>query len=179
MKNNKRVMVYSLLVLGIFLLAFGGTYAWFTATASGDEVTVKSGKLSVQYTKGSTISGNLYPAASYKKGLSTTVYIKLSEGSLQALGTLRLELVNVPDLLKTKALNWELRDPETEVIIREGDFYGAGDEIILYENFEITESQKGYSLYIWLDGNMAGNEVQNLNFTANLIANAVQKNYVS
>lgn len=179
MKKNKRIIIYILIVLGISLLSFGAAYAWFSATASGTAVTVQSGKLSVSYTNGSTISGNLYPTSSYEKGLSTTVYIGLNTDSLEAIGTFHLDFVNVPSVLKISALKWELRDPTTKALISNGNFLGSSNSITLLSNFDITTTQKGYSLYIWLDGNMVGNEVQNQNFSANLVASAVQSNYVS
>lgn len=179
MKKNKHIIMYLLIVLGIGILSFGAAYAWFTVTASGTPITVQSGKLSVNYTNGSTVSGNLYPTSSYEKGLSTTVYIGLNEDSLQALGTFRLDFVNVPDTLKISALKWELRDPTTKALISSGNFLKSNNSITLLSNFDITTTQKGYSLYIWLDGSMVGNEVQNQTFSANLVASAVQSNYVS
>lgn len=65
-KNNGRTLLYSIVgVIALSIAVFGGTYAWFSATADDTgNVSVTAGTLAITYTAGSenVVASNLKPA---------------------------------------------------------------------------------------------------------------------
>lgn len=180
---KKNIWLYVIALVILLFISFGASYAWFSVSKESQVITTSSGKLSVKYTKGDEISGNLYPTTNYLKGLNTTIYFGLNDTSLKAIGTLSLKIKTLPEALRIAGLKWELRDSESSALLANGDFSSYNDttknNIILKDDITLEYEQKGYSLYIWLDGNTTGNEVKDLSFEGSLVASAVQTNYVS
>ena len=74
---KKNIWLYVIALVILLFISFGASYAWFSVSKESKVITTSSGKLSVKYTKGDEISGNLYPTTNYLKGLNTTIYFEL------------------------------------------------------------------------------------------------------
>ena len=75
-EKNRKVFFLSVIVISVLLIlgAVGLTYAWFSATVSGNSAakgaTVETGVLSIKYTNGNEIKGeNILPGWTMTKTL--------------------------------------------------------------------------------------------------------------
>lgn len=165
-------------VLTIMLITFGATFAWYTSTReSTNEDLIKSGKLDIVYDKGEDVEGELIPSSSKDVGIKTSVTIRKTETSVNGLATMSLVIDTLPLELRSDALNWEVyRNGETSPY-KTGNFANVdeGDTINIVEDYELTTSDTVFTLYIWLDGTKAGNEVMGKSFEGHLTASAYSK----
>ena len=171
-------VIIVLIVITICLVTFSITYAWFVTSQSTNNINaVSSGKLEIIYDKGQDVNGTLRPSSSKETGLMASVKIKQSENSVDALGTVTLNVVNIDSALSIKGLKWELYKDSDNVAVANGTFEGitSNSEINLIEDVLLTTSETTFTLYIWLNGSEVDNSVMNKSFSAYISATARSK----
>lgn len=175
MENFKKYTILSLAILIVGIIAMGITYAFFTSTITSDVSNLaSSGKLDVIYISEANLEGTLYPTSDYRNGLSTTASIRMTNESVAAQATFTLNIIDLPQVLAVFGLKWEVYENDDLVSISSGTFLGVseGDNLVILEDYQLSTEPTLITLYIWLDGDEVGNEVQNQTFDATLVASA-------
>jgi len=176
----KKTILYSAIVLLIVIITLAGTYA-FINTAISNSINPNSAKIDIAYSKGTTINGSLNLVNNKEEGLNTTISIGLNNDSLLANANIYIDIEEISEKLATSALKWEVYRIETKIEneteieienhVKSGNFTDCinddetkrkcqtGDKLYIENNYELTKEPTTFKIYIWLDGNIAGNEV--------------------
>lgn len=168
----KKAILYTIIILLVIVITVTGTYAFFVATTgSNNNVTANSAKLEVIYTGGTAIQGGLNLVRTKEEGFNTTVTIKLSEDSVDAMADIYIHINQITSTIATEALIWEVykKYEGTETFVDSGTFLDCeaenttkkcenGDKIYIVKNYELTTTDTYYTVYIWLNGDKVGNE---------------------
>jgi len=166
------------LAIVIFTITIvGSTYAFFTATVSANNAVVTSAKeLQVIYSGGTEISGTMSLAANKDQGKSTTLSIKVAEGSVQAKATISLVIDNICEELATNGFIWEVVGTKdgTKVYENSGTLAGTenDDQVDIVEDYLLDFAETEFVVYLWLDGSKYGNEVIGKSFGGHIIASS-------
>ena len=110
-------------------------------------------------------------------GVSTTVHIKVGEGSAEALSYLKLNIIEMTENLSVENVKWEVSGMRggQEVYTNSGTFQGYDDTtnnvIPIVEDYRLSETQTDFTLYIWIDGPTTGNEIIGASFSGYISAN--------
>lgn len=177
--NNKNIIMITVAILGLIVVCIGGTYAYFTATATSNPQTITTGTLTATYNTGQDISAtNIIPTAETE---ATEHHFNIkNDGSQDA--TLNLSFV---ELSLTKAggptqsgnLKWALYDSDAEYTvsgkaIAGGDFSSVSSPMTIKNDIAITAREtKHYVLRIWLNETGAPqNEDQGMTFSGKIQA---------
>ena len=167
-----------LIVITICLVTISVTYSWFiTSHVSNNVNSASSGKLEIIYDKGQDVNGILKPSSSKNNGLSASVKIKQGDNSVDALGTVTLNVTNIDSALSVKGLKWELYKDSSVSPIANGTFEGvtSNSQINLITDYLLTTDNTTFTLYIWLNGSEVNNSVMNKTFSAYISATARSK----
>lgn len=157
MRNNKDVMNVVKVVIGVIILIVvvsGLTYAvynWVSNTDNG-YISGTSDCFIIDYTKGEDIlSGSMNFSSDYTEGLSTTVKARISSscGIETGVGTLYLDTKDTTSdyLINNNLIRYQVLEDGKEVA--SGTVSSKG-EIPIYKNIEITQTEKSFTVYIWL-----------------------------
>lgn len=178
MNKTINIIIVLLIVLTMCLVTFSVTYAWFIAKQSTNNVSgATSGKLEIIYDKGQDVTGTLKPSLSKENGLEATVKIRQSETSVNGLGTITLNVVNIDPELAVNGLKWELYKDSSSLPISTGTFNAvtSNSQIDLIKDSPLTTVDTKFTLYIWLNGSEVNNSVMNKSFSAYISATARSK----
>lgn len=178
MNKTINIFIVLLIVLTMCLVTFSVTYAWFVTTQSTNNVSgATSGKLEIIYDKGQDVTGTLRPSSSKENGLMATVKIRQSATSVNGLGTITLNVVNIAPELAVNGLKWELYKDSSSSPISTGTFNGvtSKSQIDLIKDTPLTTTDTKFTLYIWLNGSEVNNSVMNKSFSAYISATARSK----
>ena len=178
----KKTILYTTIVLLLTIITAGATYAFLSTTIGFNLISPNSSKIDIEYSKGNTIDGNLNLVNSKEEGLNTTVSIGLASGSLAVKANLYIDIEKISEELAIDALNWEVYQVENNTETRKS--YGTfadcknedgterkcqtGDKLYIINNYPLSEELTNFKVYIWLDGNIAGNEVIGAELTAHI-----------
>lgn len=168
----KKTVLYTTIVSFITVITVSGTYAFLTSTANSNEINFNTSKFEVIYTGGTAIEGNLELVKSKEEGLNTTVNIKVSEGSTIGKANLYINIEEITSSIATEALNWEVYKTinDTKSFVNSGTFTDCkeketkkqcedGDKLYIVNDYELSTTNTAFTVYIWLNGYKAGNEV--------------------
>lgn len=148
-------------ILGIVLfigVIAGFTYAYITWTSNKENYTGGSGCFDVVYTKGDDIGSNenkktLMIGSDYKKGLSSTIKIKLSSSCTINTGTATLYLTTEDTtsdiLLTSNVLNYTVLEGNT---VKNTGILSSKGMIPIYEDFMVNTTEKIITVYVWISG---------------------------
>lgn len=178
MNKAINIVIVLLIVLTICLVTFSITYAWFITSKTTNNVSgATSGKLEIIYDKGQDVTGTLRPSSSKDNGLIATVKIRQSQTSVNGLGTITLNVVNIAPELAINGLKWELYNDYSDSSISTGTFSGvtSNSQIDLIKDYPLTTTDTKFTLYIWLNGSEVNNSVMNKSFSAYISATARSK----
>lgn len=173
-----------LTILGVLALCGGtfyATYAFFHTSIEQNEsgTTASSGNFDITYTKGNDIIGGvLTPTTSKTNGLNTSMTIKKNASSIDSKYSILLNFTTLEEGLNSQAFKWEVYRNDEANPINAGNFSSAviNTPITLVTDQLLTTTQTSYTIYLWLDGSLAGNETQNKNFSASLKIETYQIN---
>lgn len=178
--NYRNIILVILIITGLTIITIGFTQAYFvlTVNSNNNNINNSSGKIDIDYVKGTDINGVLYGTNNYLNGLSTTVKIKYNEGSVRAVVGFYLKIENIDDALKSTALRWAVYKNDSTISIKNGNFVSTnnGMSIQVVDDFVVPAEYEEYTLYVWLDGESSTNDMQNKTFNAKMYASA---NYIS
>ena len=161
--KSKRVMLYSVLIMGIVLVAVGISYAYFTTMSNSNKQIVNSGTLEIAYqnTKNISTSG-LMPTTEDEASIHQ--FTITNTGTLDT--TYKISMIDI-QLLKNNTpttsanLKWALYETngnyQEENLIRNGSFssengYQQGDsEYVIVTDLPLAVNEnQSYVLKIWL-----------------------------
>ncbi len=173
MVQRKIFIIFIIFILLGF--ALGITYSFIIGFVKTNDIDLsKTGKLEVIYINEEDIDGSLQPTNSKESGLSTIAKIKIAEGSVAALATISLEIESLPVELAVSGLKWEVYKNSDISTYNQGTFEGVseGEFVDIVSDYLLSTDETTFTIYIWLNGNEVGNEVENKTFTAYLSARA-------
>ena len=176
----KKKIVYTIaFILLLIVVIVGSTYAFFNATTrANNNATTNSKKFSVIYTGNSLLNGKLTPSANKNGGIHTTVNIRVDQGSAEALAYLYLNIESMSAVLSSTSVKWEIygvRNSQT-VYSNSGTLNGysaqtPNNKIAIVTDYNLTEADTEFTLYMWIDGATTGNEVIGASFSGYISAN--------
>lgn len=163
----KKQLIFA--ISGILLLTIivsGGTYAFYSANAGNNQtLNTTATKLEVLYTGGDTISGPMTAGSNKESGLNTTVNIRVSNDSVDALANLFINIENITSNIATNGFIWEVYGYKNsqQVYYNSGNFSGkdatTNNIIKIVEDYQVTKVNTSFTVYFWIDGSKTGNEI--------------------
>ena len=178
----KKQLIYSITVILLLVISVTSvTYSFLSAsTGQNNNVSTNSSRFQIIYTGGTEINGPLDLSADRSGGVNTTVHIKVAQGSSQALSYLYFNIEQMTANLSSSNVKWEVVGTRNsqQVYTNSGTFSGynstTNNKIPLVENYRLTEDQTDFTVYIWIDGNSAGNEMFGASLSGYISANTEQ-----
>lgn len=159
-------------VLAFIALVAGLTYAWFTWASGNTTISGDSGCFTIQYTNGTAISGSLSPSVDYTGGKSTTATLNISS-SCTTDGDATISLTTnsgttVP--LNEDAVKYAVYQGTTAI----SSGVVTGGTQTLASNIALTTTATTYTIYVWVDGEIADNDYVGTSYSGYITASAVQ-----
>lgn len=156
MKNKVEIVGIIFGVILFIIIVSGATYAFYswasdpnTGFISGD-----SQCFDIVYTKGvDVVNGSLSFGTTYAGGLNTKVKVKTKDTcTINGIGTLYLDTLDETSdyLINNRLIRYQVLENTTEV--NSGIVTSKGKNII-YNNFDINNIEKEFTIYIWIDIN--------------------------
>ena len=177
--NSSTIVLTTIGIIALVIVCIGGSYAYFTATATSNEQTITTGTLTTRYTSGQDINAsNIVPTE--EAGAELHKFSVQNTGNQPA--TLKLSLVETS--LKKGAsdttsanLKWALYNAtdayaEEGAAIATGDFTTVNPTTLLKDSISINAGTTEYFiLKVWLDEIEAPqNEDQGMTFSTKIQA---------
>ena len=188
--ESKRIMLYSVLIMGIVLVVVGVSYAYFTAMANSNEQIVNSGTLEIAYQNTKNISASsLMPTMEEQANIHQ--FTVTNTGTLDT--TYNISMINI-ELLKNSIsttssnLMWALYEADSSYVegslVRKGSFssesgYQQGDsEYVIVTDLPLAvDESQSYILKVWLqEAGTNQNEDQNMSLNFNIEVDTVDRN---
>lgn len=171
---EKRKLYGTILGVAAFVAVIAGlTYAWFTWASNNTIISGDSGCFTIQYTNGTAISGNLAPSSDYTGGKSTTATLNINS-TCTTEGDATINLVtdssaNTAINLSSNAVKYAVYQDTTEV--SSGTVTQATQALA---TFALTKVATTYTVYVWVDGEIADNTFAGKTYSGYISASAVQ-----
>ena len=177
--NSSTIVLTTIGIIALVIVCIGGSYAYFTATATSNEQTITTGTLTTKYTSGQDINAsNIVPTE--EAGAQLHKFSVQNTGNQPA--TLKLSLVEtslkkgVSDTTSAN-LKWALYNAteaytEEGAAIATGDFATVNPTTLLKDSISINAGTTEYFiLKVWLDEIEAPqNEDQGMTFSTKIQA---------
>lgn len=188
----KKTLTYIILITLVVILIVGGTYAYLSTSTTGNEFATNANKFEVIYTGGKKIGGKLEFANSKSEDMKTTVNIRMAENSVLGVANLYIQIEEITANIANEALIWEVYRTYdgVESFAGKGTFADCktgsqnrncqtGDKLYIINDYKLSDKNTAFTIYIWLDGNIATNSAiggifkghigaETENFTGNL-----------
>lgn len=174
----KKNLPYIILILLLFLAITGGTFAFLVSNYSTNNSALNTTAMNFEviYTGGSKIEGpiNIIKETDNDLKLQTTVNIGVSENSVEAKATLYINVETITSALSTKGFVWEVIGikNEEQVYYKKGNFDGINNTtnniVNIVEDYKLDKNSTAFTVYLWLDGNLVGNEVLGSEFKGHI-----------
>lgn len=178
--HNKNVIIVTVAILGLIAVCIGGTYAYFTATATSNPQTITTGTLTATYNTGQDISAtNIIPTT---EASATEHHFNITnDGSDVAelsLSFTELSLTKGGSPVQSANLKWALYEVSddsytvSDSSIAGGDFSNTSSPLSIKDAISINSKEtKYYVLRIWLnETGSVQNEDQGMTFSAKIRA---------
>lgn len=171
MKKKRNIMLF-LIVFSLILIVLGVTYAWFVWKSDDTKINAQTGCFNINY-NGSFSDTKIKMTSSYEGGVVALVNLSVNNTcDIQSgIGTLYLKTnsfsANEVSLIENGALKYVIFNDDTK--IDEGVINSLGDTIIL-DNIEVDTTEISYSVYLWLDGNIADDTYTDAIFDGSIYA---------
>lgn len=181
----KRIIIYISIIMMITIITAGATFAYLTASinSTSNSISTEGAELKVAYTGGTKIEGYLSMSENKSGGLNTTVNIRLEEDSVKAKSNLYININQITSDLASAGFKWEVYKiiNGEENFVNSGNFLGCqngnttkkcsnGDKLYIVNDYITTTTNTSFKVYVWLDGNMSGNEVLGDTFAGTIAA---------
>ena len=176
--KNRKILIYSLFIIGVVLVMSGFSYAYFTASSQSNSQTITSGVLELTYETGQDIDlENAYPTT--EENASISKFSIVNTGTLDTEYNIHFANISLTkDGLNTTSnnLKWALYDSNqllSSGSFGPGDGYFIGDQylrIYLEQPLAVGE-EKSFILKVWLqETGEVQNEDQGLSLNFQLFA---------
>ena len=177
----KKIIVYISIILLIIIVTAGSTFAYLTATANSEinSVITEGTEIKMIYTGGKKLEGAISLTEDKTGGLNTTVNISLEEDSAKVKTNLYINVNQITSSLASEGFKWEVYKNDETLPLNTGNFLGCqsgnttkkcsnGDKLYIVKDYETLTTNTSFTVYVWLDGNLVGNEVLGASFTGTI-----------
>lgn len=158
-------------IVAFAALIIGVTYAWFTWSSAPRELSGTSGCFTINYVNGTEISGNISPSADYTGGKSTTATLSIAkECTTQGTATINLttEERSTVDLSES-GVKYAVYNADT--LVSEGAVTGETQALA---TVDLTKVATTYTVYVWIDGEIADNDYVGKTYSGYIHVSATQ-----
>ena len=176
-------------IIGVFLfiaLVAGFTYAWIAWQSNNINIAGRSDCFDIDYGISQQIGSasskaSLSMTSDYTEGLSAKVSLSLKTecANIPGTATLYLNTTNVGTTSGTSSgiLNGALKYTVVSgTSVLANGVIDSNNKIPLLDNIDVSStSPTTYTVYVWLDGEVADNSYANLNYIGYISAEAVSK----
>lgn len=177
----KKIIVYISIILLIIIITAGATFAYLTMTTNSEinSVLAEGTEIKMIYTGGKKIEGAISLTEDKTGGLNTTVNIRLEEDSPKVKTNLYINVDQITPALASEGFKWEVYKNDETIPFNVGNFEGCqdgnttkkctnGDKLYIINDYETLTTNTSFTVYVWLDGNLVGNEVLGASFTGTI-----------
>lgn len=179
----KKIIVYTSIILLLTIIIVGTTYAYLVTTtnSSTGAVSGTSSELNVVYSPGKPFDGMISLSEDKSGGLSTTVNISITEDSVQANANLFIKLEKFSSSLASSGFIWEVYKNDDTKPFSTGTFEycqtgetqkkcAEKDKLYIVSDYPLSTTNTEFTVYVWLNGDIVGNEVINAEFQGSISA---------
>ncbi len=165
--NNSLIFVFVL----IFIVLVGSTYSFFQASFNSSQFGSSSNILALDFVGDTNINQILPLGTSRNDGIVRTVKVKLADNSMDALLSLYVKLDVFPSEFASSSFKYDVFVGNESTPRSSGDFSTAseGEMFEILHDLTLTHSYQEIKIYLWLDGNLAGNELMNKTLMGSII----------
>lgn len=165
--NNGLLIVFVL----IFIVLLGSSYSYFQASTNSTQFGTSSALLSIDLI-GSTDINQLLPlGTSRNDGIVRNFKVRLSSDSMEALLSLYVKFDIFPSEFATEGFKYDVFVGNETVPRSSGNFADAreGEMFKVLNDLDLTYTYQDIYLYLWLDGDLVGNELMNKSLSGSVI----------
>lgn len=160
----KKIGIYVITLLLVSVITISGTYAFFTVvTERNNALDSGTHQLLVKYTGDAAISGTVDLVKNKEEGFRRVLTIGLDENSLDAVANIFIKVDEITEGFQNDAFKWEIYEliNNEEKYMKSGTFLNITSNSTNYiaENLALDTNVRTFVVYIWLNGDEAGNEV--------------------
>ena len=176
-KRKYMSILLVLIMLVVFVVVLGSSYAFFTTTVKGKEFVIYTGNLKVDYTKKTDVINvdNLYPMTN-QEGLNTTPheFIVTNNGSITARYQVRLELDNdnknqIPVEYIKLAYSIDNSTYSEPILLS-----NLNSNLVFLKDIILEKTKSNtIGIKLWIDIN-APNDIQGKEFKAQVVVDSIQ-----
>lgn len=165
--NNSLLIVFVL----IFIVLIGSTYSFFQASTNSNKFGAGSTVLALDFVGDTDINQILPLGTSRNDGIVRTVKARLADNSMDALLSLYIKFDKFPSEFATDGFKYEVFVGNESNPRSSGDFSGAkeGEMFAILNDLTLTHTYQDIKIYLWLDGNLVGNELMNKSLSGSII----------
>lgn len=171
----KKIVLYTATILLLTIITVGGTYAFFSVTAgSKDVLSTMANKFEVIYTGDAAFDGPLNFSSDKEGGINKTVNIRVSEDSVLGKVDIYFQIEEITEQIANDKLVWEVYKNNETIASKTGYFNQcgenknevckSGDRLYLIEGYQLSIDNTAFTIYLWLDGSKATNDVIGASF---------------
>ena len=155
----------------IFIVLLGSTYSFFQASANSSQFGASSNILALDFVGDTDINQILSLGTSRSDGVVRAVKAKLADNSMDALLSLYVKFDKFPSEFATEGFKYEVFVGNETTARSSGNFVGAkeGEMFKILSDIRLTHSYQDIKIYLWLDGNLVGNELMNKTLSGSII----------
>lgn len=165
--NNGLLIVFVL----IFIVLLGSTYSFFQASTNSNSFGAASDVLELDFVGDTDINQILLLGTSRDDGIVRNAKAKLADNSMDALLSLYVKFDILPSEFATEGFKYEVFVGNESSPRSSGNFIGAkeGEMFKILSDIELTHTYQNITIYLWLDGNLIGNELKNKTLSGSII----------
>lgn len=165
--NNGLLIVFVL----IFIVLLGSTYSFFQASTNSSHFGASSNVLALDFVGDTDINQILPLGTSRSDGIVRTVKARLADNSMDALLSLYIKFDKFPSEFATEGFKYEVFVGNETTARSSGNFKNAkeGEMFQILSDIKLTHTYQNITIYLWLDGNLVGNELMNKSLSGSII----------
>ena len=159
-------------IMGFIALVIGVTYAWFTWNSTEPRVlSGTSGCFTIEYVNGTSIGGNIIPSSNYTGGKSTTATLSIATNcTTEGEATINLTSNGSTTVnLSGNAVKYAVYNGAS--LVSEGIITGGTQALA---TVDLTKIATTYTIYVWIDGEIADNSYIGKSYSGYIHVSAVQ-----
>ena len=158
-------------VLAFIALVVGITYAWLFWTSGNTIIGGSTECFTINYVNGQNISGQITPSSTYTGGKTTTVQIGIdSSCNIGGSATIKLTTDNSSTInLSEGAVKYAVYNSDT--LVSEGAITGETQALA---TVDLTKVATTYTVYVWIDGEIADNDYVGKTYSGYIHVSATQ-----
>jgi len=175
---EKKRITLIIAIIAIVVLASGITFALLVRNLEGEtKLDLEVAGLKINYLKGTDIiGGTLSPTLNRLEEGSLSTEVELWKDTTDNLyGTIYLNVNTIGNNLKSDALNWEVWKGDTRLNFGTFTNINSGDIVKLTDAFSLSSDKTLYTVYVWLDDNLANSSMNGESFSGSISVTATNE----